>query len=158
METNDPNALLQPHDWSYPVPIAYGPGRLKELATHCQALAMSNPLIVTDRGSADLPFIATAKRSLEAAGLTVDSFSDVSPNPKDTEIERVRRCFRDGHHDGVIAMGGGSGMDAGKATTLVANNDLDVWRFNYDEAIPTLPIGHVFPKLICIPTTAGTGA
>ena len=106
METNDPSALLQPYDWSFPVPIAYGPGRLKELATHCQALAMSNPLIVTDRGSADLPFIATAKRSLEAAGLTVDSFSDVSPNPKDTEIERVRRCFRDGHHDGVIAMGG----------------------------------------------------
>jgi alcohol dehydrogenase class IV len=119
---------------------------------------MRNPLIVTDRGSADLPFIVTAKKSLEAAGLTVDSFSDVSPNPKDIEIERVRRCFRDGHHDGVIAMGGGSGMDAGKATTLVANNDLDVWRFNYDEASPTLPVGHVFPKLICIPTTAGTGA
>ena len=158
METNDPNALLQPHDWSYPVPIAYGPGRLNELANHCQTLAISNPLIVTDRGSANLPFITTAKTSIEAAGLTVDSFSDVSPNPKDTEIERVRRCFRDGHHDGVIAMGGGSGMDAGKATTLVANNDLDVWRFNYDEASPTLPVGHVFPKLICIPTTAGTGA
>jgi alcohol dehydrogenase class IV len=158
METNDSNALLQPHDWSYPVPIAYGPGRLNELANHCQTLAMSNPLIVTDRGSANLPFITTAKTSIETAGLTVNSFSDVSPNPKDTEIERVRRCFCDGHHDGVIAMGGGSGMDAGKATTLVANNDLDVWRFNYDEASPTLPVGHVFPKLICIPTTAGTGA
>jgi alcohol dehydrogenase class IV len=81
METNDPSTLLQPYDWSYPVPIAYGPGRLHELANHCQTLAMRNPLIVTDRGSADLPFIVTAKKSLEAAGLTVDSFSDVSPNP-----------------------------------------------------------------------------
>lgn len=158
MQTTDSNALLQPHDWSYPVPIAYGPGRISELAQHCQALAMKNPLIVTDRGSANLPFIMDAKRSLEAAGLTVDSFSDVSPNPKDTDIDRARQCFRDGHHDGVIAIGGGSGMDAGKATTLVANNDLDLWRFNYDEASPAMPVGHMFPNLICIPTTAGTGA
>ena len=53
MQTTDSDALLQPHDWSYPVPIAYGPGRISELAQHCQALAMKNPLIVTDRGSAN---------------------------------------------------------------------------------------------------------
>ena len=49
-------------------------------------------------------------------------------------------------------------MDAGKATALTANNDCDVWQFDFDREVPALPAGHVFPRLICIPTTAGTGA
>ena len=49
-------------------------------------------------------------------------------------------------------------MDAGKATALTANNDCDVWQFDFDREVPVLPAGHVFPKLICIPSTAGTGA
>ena len=150
--------LLSNHDWSFPVPIAYGPGRLETLGQQASALAMTNPLIVTDRGSAELPFIQTLQQALRNAGIESAVFSEVSPNPKDSDIALARQTYRQGGHDSVVAIGGGSGMDAGKATALTANNDCDVWQFDFDRDVPALPAGHVFPKLICIPTTAGTGA
>ena len=152
------NHLLLPHDWSYPVPIAYGPGRLSEIGEHCVALSMTNPLIVTDKGSRDLPFIAQTQSSLEHQGLRSHVFSNISPNPRDHEIANAKATFREGHHDGVIAMGGGSGMDGGKATCLTANNDIDLWRFNYDAPVVDISTGNAFPPLVCIPTTSGTGA
>ena len=152
------NHLLLPHDWSYPVPIAYGPGRLSEIGKHCVALSMTNPLIVTDKGSRDLPFIAQTQSSLEHQGLSSRVFSNISPNPRDHEIASAKATFREGHHDGVIAMGGGSGMDGGKATCLTANNDIDLWRFNYDAPVVDISTGNAFPPLVCIPTTSGTGA
>ena len=151
-------SLLANHDWSFPVPIAYGPGRLKTLGQQASALALTHPLIVTDKGSAGLPFIESLQQSLRSAGIESAVFSEVAPNPKDAEIALARETFRQGGHDSVIAIGGGSGMDAGKATALTANNDCDVWQFDFDREAPALPVGHVFPRLICIPTTAGTGA
>ena len=50
--------ILEAQDWSFPVPISYGPGRLTEIGQKCLAIGVAKPLIVTDRGSADLPFIA----------------------------------------------------------------------------------------------------
>ena len=151
-------SLLTNHDWSFPVPIAYGPGRLKTLGQQASALAVTHPLIVTDKGSAGLPFIQTLQQSLRSAGIESAVFSEVAPNPRDADIALARATFRQGGHDSVIAIGGGSGMDAGKATALTANNDCDVWQFDFDREVPALPAGHVFPKLMCIPTTAGTGA
>ena len=151
-------SLLANHDWSFPVPIVYGPGRLKTLGQQASALALTHPLIVTDKGSAGLPFIESLQQSLRSAGIESAVFSEVAPNPKDAEIALARETFRQGGHDSVIAIGGGSGMDAGKATALTANNDCDVWQFDFDREAPALPVGHVFPRLICIPTTAGTGA
>ena len=156
-DKNEEN-LLANHDWSFPVPIAYGPGRLKTLGKQASDLAVTRPLIVTDKGSAALPFIQTLQQSLLSAGIESEVFSEVAPNPKDADIAVARETFRQGGHDSVIAIGGGSGMDAGKATALTANNDCDVWQFDYDREVPALPAGHVFPKLICIPSTAGTGA
>ncbi len=150
--------LLDNHDWSFPVPIAYGPGRLKTLAQQASDLSLTHPLIVTDKGSAALPFIETLQQVLRSAGIGSEVFSEVAPNPRDSDIALARETFRQGGHDSVIAIGGGSGMDAGKATALTANNDCDVWQFDFDRDVPALPAGHVFPKLICIPTTAGTGA
>ena len=150
--------LLSHCDWSFPVPIAYGPGRLAELGPRAMDMGLANPLIVTDRGSAQLPFIGALQRALKATGISSDVFSDVAPNPKDTNVASARQMYRQGGHDAVIAIGGGSGMDAGKATALTANNDCDVWEFDFDRESPVLPTGHEFPTLICIPTTAGTGA
>ena len=122
--------LLSNHDWSHPVPIAYGPGRLAEIGNHCLALDMKNPLIVTDKDSRELPFVLQTKTSLEHQGLRSQVFSDISPNPRDHEINSAKVIFCEGNHDGVIAIGGGSGMDGGKATCLTANNDIDLWHFN----------------------------
>lgn len=153
-----PEPLLEAHDWSFPVPTAYGPGRLAELGEMIRGRGISHPLIVTDRGSADLPFIEQATESLLEAGINNRVFSEISTNPGETDVARSVAAYRSGGHDAVIAIGGGSGMDAGKATALMAHHDLDLWQFDFERDIPTLPTGHVFPKLICIPTTAGTGA
>jgi alcohol dehydrogenase class IV len=79
MKTDD-LTMLAAHDWDFPVPIAYGPGRLAEIGRRCIELGIRNPLIVTDRGSRDLPFIGQLKSSLENAGLSATVFSDISPN------------------------------------------------------------------------------
>jgi alcohol dehydrogenase class IV len=150
--------ILEPADWSFPIPIKYGPGRLGELGPLCRGAGLSRPLIVTDRGSRDLPFIAAALAALAEAGLEGEVFSEVAPNPTDRDVEAGREAFRAGGHDGVIAIGGGSGMDAGKAISLVGRNDRDLWDFDYDKAPPEIEGADGLPPLICVPTTAGTGA
>ena len=150
--------ILEPQDWSFPIPIAYGPGRLAEIGTRCKALGVSTPLIVTDRGSVDLPFIARLRDYLIEAGLRCAVFSEISPTPRDDEIGAGRGAFRAGRHDAVIAIGGGSAMDGGKSICLTANNDIDLWDFEYEQPDPEIGPDNAFPTLITIPTTAGTGA
>ena len=150
--------FLEPQDWSFPVPIIYGPGRLSEIADLSTRAGMTKPLIVTDRGSAGLPFIADLQGYLSNDGLDSAIYSDISPNPRDDEIAAGKAQYRAGGHDGIIAIGGGSGMDGGKALALCANNDLDLWAFEYEQSPPDMARHPAFPPLITIPTTAGTGA
>ena len=150
--------FLEPQDWSFPVPIIYGPGRLSEIADLSTRAGMTKPLIVTDRGSAGLPFIADLKGYLSKGGLDSAIYSNISPNPRDDEIAAGKAQYRAGGHEGIIAIGGGSGMDGGKALALCANNDLDLWAFEYEQSPPDMARHPAFPPLITIPTTAGTGA
>jgi alcohol dehydrogenase class IV len=154
---NDPSMLLA-HDWNFPVPIAYGPGRLAEIGQKCVALGVRNPLIVTDRGSRELAFISRLVDYLSGAGLASGVFSGISPNPIDSEISFGRAAFLAGSHDAIIAIGGGSAMDGAKAVCLTANNDIDLWDFEFEQASPLISKANSFPILITIPTTAGTGA
>jgi alcohol dehydrogenase class IV len=150
--------FLQPCDWTFPVPIFYGPGRIREVAKLCKARGLRNPLIVTDRASRDLGFVDQILQTLDDHELNGGVFCDVSPNPTDQDIAKGRDVFRQGDHDSVIALGGGSGMDAGKAISLVARTDHSLWAFDYDGPdIPDLRAAD-FPPVMCIPTTAGTGA
>jgi alcohol dehydrogenase class IV len=150
--------LLQPQDWTFPIPIAYGPGRLSEIADMCRTAGFARPLIVTDRGSAALPFIARLEGLLTDGGLSASVFSGISPNPRDDEIAAGCAAYRDGGHDGVIAIGGGSGMDGAKAICLTARTDLPLWDFEFEQVPPTLGSDQSIVPLIAIPTTAGTGA
>jgi alcohol dehydrogenase class IV len=150
--------MLTAHDWDFPVPIAYGPGRLAEIGRRCIELGIRNPLVVTDRGSRDLPFIGQLQTSLENEGLSATVFSEISPNPVDSEIGLGRKAFRAGGHDAVIAIGGGSAMDGGKAICLTAKNNYDLWAFEFEQPVPVMGQSESFPALITIPTTAGTGA
>lgn len=146
-------------DWSFPVPIRYGPDRSRELVLICQEMGLSSPLVVTDRGSTGLAFISRLLDDLAGGGMRPGLFADISPNPRDDEVMAGRQVFRDGGHDAVIAIGGGSGMDGGKAISLVANNDHPLWAFEFEQpAAPVITAENAFPPLICIPTTAGTGA
>lgn len=150
--------ILEPQDWTFPIPIAYGPGRLSEIGQRCAALGLSNPLIVTDKGSRDLPFISQLQTYLGQAGLSSVIFSNISPNPRDDEIGAGRQSFRAGGHDAIIAIGGGSAMDGGKAICLTARNDIDIWDFEWEKPPAEIGPDQAFPTLITVPTTAGTGA
>ena len=150
--------ILKPQDWTFPIPIAYGAGRLSEIGQRCTAMGLSKPLIVTDKGSRDLPFISQLHDFLAEAGFSSDIFSDISPNPRDDEIGAGREAFRSGGHDAIIAIGGGSAMDGGKAICLTARNDIDLWAFEWEKPPADIDPDQPFPTLITIPTTAGTGA
>ena len=158
MHTNSAAEILEPQDWNFPVPIAYGPGRLAEIGDRCTAMGLSNPLIVTDKGSRDLPFITQLQGYLSKSGLSCAVFCDISPNPRDDEIGAGRQSYRVGGHDAIIAIGGGSAMDGGKAICLTANNTVNIIDFDYLLPVPVLDAEKPFPTLITIPTTAGTGA
>lgn len=150
--------ILDPADWTFPIPLAYGPGRLDELASICADAGMTNPLVVTDRNSSHLPFIGRSMDVLRSGGLGGALFDGISPNPLASDIADGREVFRKGGHDGVVAIGGGSGMDGGKAISLVANNDIALHSLDYAAgASPTVEDDALVP-VVCVPTTAGTGA
>ena len=148
--------LLRSTEWTFPIPIIYGPGRVAEVVQVCRRNGIRRPLLVTDQGSRALPFIDEMLRSLQDGGLEAKIFAGVSPNPTDAEVVAGKRAFEVGGHDGIIAVGGGSGMDAGKAVSLLAGRKNPLWEFDFDLE-PRTDIG-TFAPLICIPTTAGTGA
>ena len=85
-------------------------------------------------------------------------FYKISPNPRDDEIEKGCEIFKMGRHDAIIAIGGGSAMDGGKAVCLTVSTEIHLWDFEWEKPTPKIGKRNPFPKLICIPTTAGTGA
>jgi hypothetical protein len=145
-------------NWNYPTAMRFGPGRIEELAEACQSLGMTQPLLVTDPGLAGLPMIAEALAANQAAGLPTGLFSDVKPNPIGKNVEDGIAAYRDGGHDGVIAWGGGSGLDAAKAIALMAGQRRPLWDFEDrgDNWLRADPTG--IAPIVAVPTTAGTGS
>ncbi len=144
--------------WSYPTRILFGAGCRSALAGEAAALGMKRPLVVTDPGLKDLPFVSELRGLLEEAGLTNALFADIKPNPLVENLEAGLAVFRAGGHDGVICVGGGSAMDCGKTIAFMAPQSLPVWHFedigdNWKDA-ETEGIA----PIIAIPTTAGTGS
>ncbi|HEU4475755.1 MAG TPA: iron-containing alcohol dehydrogenase, partial [Methyloceanibacter sp.] len=116
-------------NWSYPTAIRFGPGRIKELAEACKSAGIDRPLLVTDAGLAKLPITQMALDLIKQAGMKVAMFSDVQPNPVDANVDAGVAVFRDGKHDGVIAFGGGSGLDTGKVIAFMAGQTRPLWDF-----------------------------
>ena len=145
-------------DWSYPTAIRFGAGRLQELPNACADASIRNPLFITDRGLAALPLTRQALDILESAGLGRAIFSDVDPNPSNRNLDAGLVRFRDGGHDGVVAFGGGSGLDLGKAVAFMSGQSRPVWDFEDigDWWRRANPDG--IAPVVAIPTTAGTGS
>lgn len=140
--------------WSYPTQIRFGPGRVAELAEACRELGMARPLLVTDSGLADAAFVRDALAANDAAGLPTALFSDVQGNPTGENVTEGMRVYRDGGHDGVIALGGGSGIDAAKAIAMVSGQTGTLWDYLDRSLID--PAG--MAPVVALPTTAGTGS
>ena len=154
----DEHFLNDSIDWEFPIPIAYGPGRLNEIAEFCKKSEISKPLIITDKGSKELPFISRLVGLLESASIQNNLFYGISPNPRDDEINAGCNAYRRGNHDGIIAIGGGSALDGAKAIGMTVNSGVNLWDFEYRKPDPILNSLDCFPNFITIPTTAGTGA
>ena len=107
--------ILSNQDWTFPTTTYYGPGRFNEIGKFCEEFEIKNPLIVTDSGSKDLPFINKLETLLSKNDIKYEGFYDISPNPRDDEISKGGEQFRSGKHDAIIAIGGGSAMDGGKS-------------------------------------------
>ena len=145
-------------NWSYPTSIKFGAGRIKELADHCKALGIKKPLLVTDRGLAPMPITQNALDILEAAGLGRALFADVDSNPTDVNLDAGVKAFKAGGHDGVIAFGGGSGLDLGKCVAFMAGQSRPVWDFEDVGDWWTRASVEGIAPIIAVPTTAGTGS
>ena len=145
-------------NWSYPTAIKFGAGRIKELADHCKAAGMKKPLLITDRGLAPMAITQNALDILSAAGLGRAIFADVDPNPNDVNLEAGVKAFKDGGHDGVVAFGGGSGLDLGKCVAFMAGQSRPVWDFEDIGDWWTRASGEGIAPIVAVPTTAGTGS
>ena len=145
-------------NWSYPTSVKLGRGRIKELADACKSLGMKKPLLVTDRGLAAMAITKNALDILEDAGLGRAVFADVDPNPNEKNLEAGIKAFRDGGHDGVVAFGGGSGLDLGKCVAFMVGQTRPVWDFeDIGDWWTRADIAGIAP-IVAVPTTAGTGS
>ncbi len=145
-------------NWNYPTTIKFGAGRIRELGAAAKAAGMKRPLLVTDRVVASLPIATLALQYLEADGVKATVFADVKPNPIAANIAAGVSALKAGDHDGVVAFGGGSALDAGKVIAFMAGQTRPMWDFEdvgdwWTRADPKgiLPV-------VAVPTTAGTGS
>ncbi|MEE8124129.1 MAG: iron-containing alcohol dehydrogenase, partial [Alphaproteobacteria bacterium] len=145
-------------DWNYPTSVRFGAGRIAELPEACASLGIERPLLITDAGLARLAIVKDALGLCEAAGLPTGLFSEVEPNPTGGSVAAGVTAYREGGHDGVIAFGGGSGLDAGKAVALMVGQNRPLWDFeDKAENWKRVKTEGVAP-VVAVPTTAGTGS
>ena len=149
---------MQKYNWNYPTKIWVGENRIKDLALACKELGVSKPLLVTDNGLAKSKIILNAINILKENSFSFELFSKVIGNPTGTNVDEGVNCYKKNNCDGVIAFGGGSGLDVGKAIAFMSGQNLPIWEFedvgdnwakaNSDKIAP----------IIAVPTTAGTGS
>ncbi|MGH6815412.1 MAG: iron-containing alcohol dehydrogenase [Hyphomicrobiaceae bacterium] len=144
--------------WNYPTSIRFGAGRVAELGAAVKAAGMTRPLLVTDPRLAEMPMTKHALAVLAADGVPATVFSNVKPNPVGANIAAGLDVVRAGRHDGIVAFGGGSALDAGKVIAFMAGQTRPMWEFEDigDRWTRADPSG-ILP-IVAVPTTAGTGS
>lgn len=149
---------LPNRNFNYPTAIKFGAGRIRELAEHCRANGIMRPLFVTDPGLAAMPMVRAIVEDVKRAGLGLGVFSDVRPNPIEANVVEGVKAYKAGNHDGVVAFGGGSGLDVGKMVALMHGQHLSVFELeDVDDWWTRADASRISP-IIAVPTTAGTGS
>ncbi len=145
-------------NWNYPTKIRVGKGRLNELPTACIELGMRAPLLVTDPGLANSVLVENTLALMHEEGIKTSVFCHIKANPTGEQVMDGVGAYRQGAHDGVIAFGGGSALDAGKAIALMVGQQHSLWDFE-DVGDNWLRVNvDAMAPVIAIPTTAGTGS
>ena len=145
-------------NWSYPNPIRFGAGRVAEIGAACVAAGITKPLLITDRGLAENEITTRTLALMEAAGLGTGLFADVDANPSDINAAAGVAAYRAGGYDGVIAFGGGSGLDLAKTVAFMAGQTRPIWDFEDVGDWWTRADPDAIAPVVAVPTTAGTGS
>ncbi len=145
-------------NWSYPTSIRFGAGRISEIADACKAAGIKKPLLVTDKGLANLPITQATLDLMEKGGLGRAIFFDVDPNPNEINAAAGLKAYKEGGHDGVIAFGGGSGLDLGKLVAFMSGQTRPLWDFEDIGDWWTRADPKGIAPIVAVPTTAGTGS
>lgn len=149
---------LMQTNWNFPTTIWFGNGRIKDLAFACNQLNIKNPLFVTDEGLIKLDIVEKATRVLKNAGLNYGIYSDVQGNPTGKNVSDGVKYYNENKHDGVIAFGGGSAIDAAKTIAFMSGQSKSLWDFEDIGNNWTYADENGIAPIIAIPTTAGTGS
>ncbi|HEX6144299.1 MAG TPA: iron-containing alcohol dehydrogenase, partial [Geminicoccaceae bacterium] len=152
----DPTTLRG--DWSYPTRIRFGPGRIRELPLACRALGIKRPMVVTDPGLAGHALGDRVMALAREGGLAARMFCELRPNPRDVDVALGVDAYRSGGHDGVVAFGGGSGLDAAKAIALMVGQSRPIFDFEDRGDNWTRANAEAMAPVVAVPTTAGTGS
>lgn len=145
-------------DWSYPTAVRFGAGRISELPDACAAAGIRRPLLITDRGLMRLPVAQRVLDILAKSGLRAGAFAEVDANPSDVNLAAGVAAFCEGGYDGVIAFGGGSGLDLGKLVAFMRGQTRPVWDFEDIGDWWRRADAAAIAPIVAVPTTAGTGS
>lgn len=145
-------------NWNYPTNVKVGAGRINELADLCKSMGMQSPLLITDPGLAALPMLQQVVDALNASKMRCGLFSAIQANPTGQNVDDGTSYYLEHNHDGVIAFGGGSALDAGKAVALMVGQKRPIWDFE-DVGDNWLRVNvEGMAPVVAVPTTAGTGS
>ena len=149
---------MQKTNWNYPTTMWVGQDRIKDLSIACRNLNINKPLLVTDKSLASSDIIQNSLSNLKQNSFEVILYSNVIGNPTGTNVDEGVEIYKKNNCDGVIAFGGGSGLDVGKAIAFMSGQDLPIWDFedvgdNWKKAK-----SNSIAPIIAVPTTAGTGS
>ena len=149
---------MQKYNWNYPTTMWVGQNRIKDLGIACKNLNIKKPLLVTDQGLAKSEIILSALNDLNDEGISVQLYSNVVGNPTGTNVNEGVDHYKKNNCDGVIAFGGGSGLDVGKAIAFMSGQNLPLWDFEDVGDNWTRANSAKIAPIIAVPTTAGTGS
>ena len=149
---------MQKTNWNYPTTMWVGQDRIKDLSIACRNLNINKPLLVTDKGLASSDIIQNSLSNLKQNSFEVILYSNVVGNPTGTNVNQGVEIYRKNNCDGVIAFGGGSGLDVGKAVAFMSGQDLPIWDFEDVGDNWTKAKSNSIAPIIAVPTTAGTGS
>ncbi len=149
---------MQKYNWNYPTTMWVGENRINDIATACKSLGITKPLLVTDKGLADSDIVKNALSILKNQNVNTELYSNVVGNPTGKNVNEGVESFKKNNCNGVIAFGGGSGLDVGKAVAFMSGQTLPIWDFEDIGDNWTKANSDKIAPIIAVPTTAGTGS
>ena len=149
---------MKKFNWNYPTTMWVGENRIKDISLACKNLNLKKPLFVTDYQLVNKKIVKDTLINLKNENVTVEVYSNVKGNPTGTNVHEGVVFYKEKKCDGVIAFGGGSGLDVGKAIAFMSGQTLPIWDFedvgdNWKKAN-----SEKISPIIAVPTTAGTGS